>query len=75
MVVPFVYTEEEYKELEERVKFLEEENNNLKNELMEDMKYETELEKENKYRKNQIKELKKELKAKKELLRYYQKKW
>ena len=32
------------------------------------------LEKENKYRRNEVKKLKKELKAKKELLRYYQKK-
>ena len=36
MVIPFVYTEEEYKKLEE-------ENRNLKNELMEDMKTESKL--------------------------------
>ena len=36
MVIPFVYTEEEYKKLEE-------ENKNLKNELMEDMKTESKL--------------------------------
>lgn len=49
-----IYTEEEYKKLEERVKFLEEENNNLKNELMEDMKTETELNKEIRKLKNSI---------------------
>ena len=47
MVLPFVYTEEEYKKLEE-------ENRNLENELMEDMKTESKLNEE-------IKNLKSEL--------------
>jgi len=55
MVVPFVYTEEEYKELEE-------ENRNLKNELMEDMKTETKLNEEIKKLKEENKWFNKKIK-------------
>ena len=79
----------EWKSIRDKIEELEQENKSLKRELdvvkwiknssvnvliNTDSKIRV-LEKENKYRKNQIKELKKELKAKKELLRYYQKKW